>query len=190
MDGTQARRLGRADWIDAAYETLSEQGWRSLSVEGLAKHLGVTKGSFYWHFKDRNALLDEVLERWREQLVISRTEASGGTPAEKIRYMLDIVVNSGRPGRGGSLELAMRAWGRRDPRVALVVEEVDQRRLDYTAGLFQEIGFGEREAEARAMLLFSYIFSQGILSFTDDWVLKDRMHAMCRAIVEGADRPD
>jgi hypothetical protein len=98
-------------------------------------------------------------------------------------------VNSGRPGRGGSLELAMRAWGRRDARVASVVEEVDQRRLDYTAGLFREVGFDQREAEARAMLLFSYIFSQGILSFTDDWVLKERMHAMCRAIVEGAEKP-
>lgn len=177
-------RLSREDWISAAYETLSESGWRSLSVEALAKHLGVTKGSFYWHFKDRAALLNAVLDRWNEQLVIGRTEASGGTPQDKIRFMLDIVVNARRPGRRGSLELAMRTWARQDPNVASVVDSVDQYRLDYTAGLFRQAGFTEEEAEARAMLLFSYIFSQGILSFTDDRVLKERLHGICRGLIE------
>lgn len=181
-----ARRLSRDDWIQAAYRTLSESGWTALNVEALAKRLGVTKGSFYWHFKDRNALLAAVLERWNEQLVISRTEASGGTPTQKIRYMLDIVVTAGRPGRRGSLELAMRSWARQDSEVARVVEAVDQRRLDYTAGLFRQAGFGAREADARAMLLFSYIFSQGILSFTDGRVVQNDLHSLCRRLIEGA----
>lgn len=184
-DGGTSSRLTREDWVQAAYQTLSESGSRSLNVEALAKHLGVTKGSFYWHFKDRAELLGAVLDRWHVQLVISRAEASGGTAADRIRYMLDIVVNSRRPGRGGALELAMRSWARRDPRVAEVVESVDQRRLDYTAGLFRECGYSSEEAEARAMLLFSYIFSQGILSFTNDRVLKQRLHGLCRTLIEG-----
>jgi AcrR family transcriptional regulator len=178
-------RLSRDDWIQAAYRTLSESGWKTLNVEALAKRLGVTKGSFYWHFKDRDALLAAVLERWNEQLVISRTEATGGSPAEKIRYMLDIVVNAGQPGRRGSLELAMRSWARQNRDVAQVVEAVDQRRLDYTAGLFRQAGFAAREADARAMLLFSYIFSQGILSFTDGRVVQDDLHSLCRSLIEG-----
>lgn len=177
--------LGRNDWISAAYDTLSESGWQALNVEALAKRLGVTKGSFYWHFKDREDLFDSILERWREQLVISRTEASGGTAADKIRYMLDIVVNSRRPGHGGSLELAMRAWARRNAKAAKVVEDVDQQRLDYTANLFRQTGCTAREAEARALLLFSYIFGQGLLSFHDDRVLKERLHGMCRSLIEG-----
>jgi len=154
-------RLTKEDWIRAAYSTLSDSGWRALNVEALAKRLGVTKGSFYWHFKDRNDLLDAVLERWYDQLVITRAEATGGTPAQKIRYMLDIVMTSQRPGRGGALELAMRAWARQNEKVAAVVEAVDQQRLDYTSGLFQALGYDRTEADARAFLLFSYIFSQG-----------------------------
>ena len=178
-------RLAREDWIHAAYRTLAQQGWRALNVEALAKHLGVTKGSFYWHFKDRDALLDAVLTRWREQLVIDRVEATGGTPARKVRYMLDIVATANRSARGGSLELAMRSWARHDEQVARVVEEVDERRFDYTADLFHRMGFERREAEARAMLLFSYIFSQGLLSFSDDRATREPLHGMCRALIEG-----
>lgn len=164
---------------------LSENGAHALNVETLAKRLGVTKGSFYWHFKNRGELLRAVLDRWNVQLVISRAESSGGSPADRIRYMLDIVVNSNRPGRRGSLELAMRSWARRDPQVAEVVEAVDERRLGYTAGLFRQCGYDRQEAEARAMLLFSYIFSQGILGFSSDRVLRDNLHQLCRRLIEG-----
>lgn len=184
-DGATASRLTREDWVQAAYRMLSDNGSRSLNVEALAKRLGVTKGSFYWHFKDRAALLEAVLDRWHVQLVISRTEAFGGSPADRIRYMLDIVFNARRPGRGGSLELAMRSWARRDPRVKEVVESVDARRLDYTAGLFRNCGYDAAEAEARAMLLFSYIFSQGILSFENDRVLQENLHRLCCRLIEG-----
>ena len=178
-------RLTREDWVRMAYKMLSENGARSLNVEALAKRLGVTKGSFYWHFKDRAELLEGVLGRWHVQLVIERTEASGGSPTDRLRYMLNIVMNARRPGRGGSLELAMRSWARRDPRVAEVVESVDRRRLEYTAGLFRECGYGQMEAEARAMLLFSYVFSQGILSFGNDRVLDNGIHRLCCRLIEG-----
>ena len=178
-------RLSREDWVRMAYKMLSENGARSLNVEALAKRLGVTKGSFYWHFKDRAELLEGVLGRWHVQLVIERTEASGGSPTDRLRYMLNIVMNARRPGRGGSLELAMRSWARRDPRVAEVVESVDIRRLEYTAGLFKECGYSDAEAEARAMLLFSYIFSQGILSFGNNRVLDESLHTACCRLIEG-----
>ena len=187
--GQPGHRLTQADWIEEAYRVLSDSGWQSLTVEGLARRLSVTKGSFYWHFKDRQALLAAVLEKWRDQLVIARTESTGGTPAEKIRYMLDIVVNANRPGRRGALELAMRAWARQDPAAAAVVEAVDQQRLDYTAGLFEQAGLDRPEAEARAMLLFSYIFSQGILSFTEERMLDGALHALCRSMIEGPVQP-
>ena len=183
--GQAGHRLAQADWIVEAYRVLSESGWQALTVEGLARRLGVTKGSFYWHFKDRKALLAAVLEKWRDQLVIARTEATNGTPSQKIRYMLDIVVTANRPGRRGALELAMRAWARQDPMAASVVEEVDQQRLDYTAGLFEQAGFSRCESEARAMLLFSYIFSQGILSFTEERMLDGALHELCSAMIEG-----
>ena len=182
---TKESRLRKEDWVRAAYSTLSDSGWKSLNVEALAKRLGVTKGSFYWHFKDRNDLLDEILLRWHDQLVITRAEANGGSPADKIRFMLDIVATSKRPGRGGSLELAMRIWARQDPKVATVVESVDQQRLSYTADLFQQAGFDPAEANARALLLFSYIFAQGLLSFAGNTAVMERLHTQCRALIAG-----
>lgn len=178
--GDGAAKLGRDDWVRAAYAMLAEGGAASLSVERLAARLGVTKGSFYWHFKDRADLLDALRRRWTEQLVITRVEAAGGAPQEKVAHLLDIVVRSARQRRGGSLELAMRSWARRDAETARVVEAVDQERLDYTAGLFRQLGFDPAEAEARAFLLYAYIFSQGVFTFMEEKALLARIHALCR----------
>ncbi|MCR9219555.1 MAG: TetR/AcrR family transcriptional regulator [Alphaproteobacteria bacterium] len=178
--GEGASKLGRDDWVRAAYAMLAEGGAASLSVERLAARLGVTKGSFYWHFKDRADLLDALRRRWTQQLVITRVEAAGGAPEEKVAHLLDIVVRSTRQRRGGSLELAMRSWARRDAETARVVEAVDQERLDYTAGLFRQIGFDPEEAEARAFLLYAYVFSQGVFTFMEEKALLARIHALCR----------
>ena len=178
-----APKLGRDDWIQAAYEMLGEGGSAAVSVERLAKRLGVTKGSFYWHFKDRADLLDALRARWTEQLVIGRVEAAGGAPEEKIRNLLNIVVRSTRQRRGGSLELAMRSWARRDAETARVVEAADQARIDYTARLFRELGFTPDEAEARAFLLYAYIFCQGVFTFADEKALQARIHQLCCRVI-------
>ncbi len=178
-----ANRLSRDDWIAEAFEMLGEGGATAISVERLAGRLGVTKGSFYWHFKDRGALLDALRDRWTGQLVISRVEAAGGDAATKVRNLLDIVVRAERQRRGGSLELAMRSWARRDAATARVVERTDQERLDYTARLFRELGFPPDEAEARAFLLYSYIFCQGVFTFDDEAALRARIHGLCRRLI-------
>lgn len=180
-----AARLGRDDWVRAAYLMLGDGGTSALRVERLASHLGVTKGSFYWHFKDRADLLDALRKRWTEQLVIGRVEEAGGPPDEKIRNLLDIVVRSQRQHRGGSLELAMRSWARRDPETAKVVEAVDQARVDYTARLFRELGLPPGEAEARSFMLYAYIFCQGVFTFADERALQARIHALCCALIAG-----
>mgnify|MGYP003700555565 CR=1 FL=1 len=182
-DGGAPARLGRDDWIRAAYQMLGEGGAASLSVERLAERLGVTKGSFYWHFKDRADLLDALRARWTEQLVIGRVEEAGGTPSEKIQNLLNIVVRSSRQRRGGSLELAMRSWARRDAETARVVEAADQARLDYTRRLFEELGFAPKEAEARSFLLYAYIFCQGVFTFSDEAALQARIHALCCELI-------
>lgn len=181
----QSPSLTKDDWIKESFRILAESGWQSLTIEGLARRLNVTKGSFYWHFKDRKALLSAVLESWRVQLILTTIEDSGGTAVDKIQYMLDIVIASKRPGRAGALELAIRVWARRDPEAARVVEAVDEERMDYVAGLFQQLGLSLAEAEARAMLLFAYIFSQGVLSFTEERYLEGELHRHCREMIAG-----
>lgn len=182
-------RLSRDQWIAAAYRTLAEQGWAQVNIEKLAKRLGVTKGSFYWHFRDRGELVAALLEKWNEQLVIGRVEAAGGNAREKIHNLLDIVIKANRQARGGALELAMRAWARQDPEAAQVVEAVDQERIDYTARLFVELGFSKGEAEARAFLLYAYIFAQGVFTTKNERDLLERIHQQCCALIAGEAAP-
>ena len=91
MTKTTAReqdRLDREDWVNAAFERLGAGGVEAVRVEPLAKDLGVTKGSFYWHFRDREALLDAVLEAWEARETdhyIKTAETDGGQPGERLR---------------------------------------------------------------------------------------------------------
>lgn len=184
-DEKRTNRLGREEWIRGAFQMMAESGVASISVEALAKHLGITKGSFYWHFKDRQDLLDAILEQWHHQLVISRVEAMGGDARSKLRNLLNIVPKSNRFARGGSLELAMRSWARHDEAAAKTVARVDQERLDYTAALFRELGLDEKLADARAYLLYSYVFCQGVFTFEDNDTLNRRVHDLCVHMIEG-----
>ena len=121
--------LGRKDWIDAAITMLAEDNVEALRVDTLAEKLGVTKGSFYWHFKGRDDLLSAVLDEWRlrmtsevQSLIFDRS----GTPWERLERLLRIAI-SGRPDvPGGPFEITLRDWARRDPKVAKVVRAVDE----------------------------------------------------------------
>ena len=80
-------RLSREDWVSAAAERLRERGARTVSVEAIARALGVSKGSFYWHFKDRSALIEALLEGWEKlatTAIIADTDRAGGIGAQRV----------------------------------------------------------------------------------------------------------
>ena len=177
-------RLGRVEWIDAAFKTLTESGITSIHIEALAKRLGVTKGSFYWHFKDRTELLNAVLEKWRDQYVIAKIEHLGGDSKKRLVNLLDVVPRKhGSKHTGGSMELAMRSWARYDDNAAQAVAEVDTLRVDYVRKLLIEMGIDEKEAEARAFIIYSYVMCQGIFSFDKGDDMLERIHEMSTAIL-------
>jgi AcrR family transcriptional regulator len=142
--------LGRKDWIDAAIALLAEDNVEALRVDTLAEKLGVTKGSFYWHFKGREDLLFAVLDEWRlrmtsevQSLIFDRS----GTPWERLERLLRIAI-SGRPDvPGGPFEMTLRDWARRDSKVAGVMRAVDASRIAFAAQLYREAGLGEDEAQ-------------------------------------------
>mgnify|MGYP003879931813 CR=1 FL=1 len=182
--GKRSNRLGRMEWIDAAFKTLTESGVTSIHVETLAKRLGVTKGSFYWHFKDRTELLDAVLEKWRDQFVIAKVEEQGGDARTRLVNLLNVVPRTrGTTHTGGSMELAMRSWARYDEPARDAVAEVDTLRVEYVRELLEELGFGPKEAEARAFIVYSYVMCQGIFSFDREDGILDRIHKMCTEIL-------
>ncbi len=170
-------KLGRHEWIEAAFRTLTESGVTSIHVETLAKRLGVTKGSFYWHFKDRTELLEAVLEKWKEQFVIAKVETMGGGPDDRLLNLLNVVPRQkGTYQHGGSMELAMRSWARTDSQAMKAVESVDKTRVDFVSSLYKTRGHEGNELEARAFLTYAYIMCQGIFSFDKQDNILERIH--------------
>lgn len=160
-------QLGRDEWVSGATDLMAKLGIDGVRVEVLAKTLGVTKGSFYWHFKDRQDLLDAVVTVWKEgrlRDIEKQTTAAPGKELEQIHHVID-VYSAVRNRKGISIELAVRDWARHDARVNAIVEEVDAYRLDCTRKLFVTLGFPEDEARARSILVFAYVFGHSLMAY-------------------------
>jgi AcrR family transcriptional regulator len=145
------QRLAKEAWVRAALAALVN-GFDRVHVEHLALDLGVTKGSFYWHFADRGALLDAVAERWEEvatSAIIAQVGTEGGADARFAR-LLALATTS----NGARLEGAMRAWGAVEPRIGAIVARVDRRRERFVVELFEEMGFTSAEAADRTRALY------------------------------------
>ncbi len=151
-------------WIAAALEALAERGIDAVRVEPLAKALAVTKGSFYWHFADRRALIDAMLSHWSEGRIAAIREqaAQAPEPALALRKLIELYTKRSNA-RGLAIELAIRALARNDAVAAAAVQAVDAERLRHVASLFARLGYGEREAETRAVMVYAYLFGQSLL---------------------------
>ena len=159
------KTLTRENWIDFALQRLTEEGIDKVTITGLARELSVTKGSFYWHFKDRDDLLQAMLVRWEEtgsKLVFGEVERVGGDAVRRLKHLSDIVIR--RYGDQLNLELALRDWGRKDLKIANILRQEDEKRIDYISGLFVEIYGDVKIAEAKAWLLFSLFVGEIIIA--------------------------
>jgi AcrR family transcriptional regulator len=148
-------RTPRARWIDEALRALAAGGPDGVRVEPLAKAIGVTKGGFYWHFADRGALLEEMLDTWERTSIdeiIERVEAEGGDARAGLRRLFRLADAADAL---LTTDLAIRDWSRRDARVAERLRRVDNRRMDYLRSLFRGFLADEEEVEARSMIAFS-----------------------------------
>lgn len=158
--------LSPDDWIDVATDLLINKSIDAVRVEALARELGITVGSFYYHFKDRNDLLSQLLKRWHERTtaqVLRGFEGQGLTAEETLHEILTLPFHGLSARRAAMIEFAIRAWSRRDEMARQAVREVDEQRLaHYTRG-FQEMGFTKSEAANRAFTLYSFQLSQSLL---------------------------
>lgn len=165
---TPRTQLDRGHWIEGAIEVLAREGIAGLRIEVLAKRCGVTKGSFYWHFKDRQDLLAAVLEHWREGRIrdIEKiTTVSPGHERDQLHFAIKVYGTS-RNRKGVSIELAVRDWARHDPQAAAVVEAVDLYRLECTRKLFVAAGMSDAEAKSRSLLLYACVFGLSLMHYT------------------------
>lgn len=147
-------RLSAKDWITAATEQTARAGAESVRVERLAKALKVSKGSFYWHFKDRRALLAAVLEHWEQagtHAIIAHVEQGTVEPSARIERLVQLIFQS--TAMELAFEIQVRAWAAADPTVREVVREVDNKRIRYVVRILKSAG--RRLPRARAELLYS-----------------------------------
>ena len=137
------------DWIRAAQARLAGHGVESVRVEVLARDLGVSKGSFYWHFRDRGELLEKLLARWEDGELgwLNQDEGAGG-PARWASF----IERTASPGRM-RMEVALRAWARGDEDVAARVAEIEKRKAHVVADVLRNIGFAQGAAEATSQVL-------------------------------------
>lgn len=147
------KRLTAQDWADAALSAMGEGGLAAVAVEPLAARLGTTKGSFYWHFANREALIEAALDRWEDKSTeaIIAGLASEPDPAMRLRRLFS---EASERAAHDPLEVSLPASAGH-PRVAAVLRRVTERRVGYLAQLFVELGFPPDEAGRRALLAYT-----------------------------------
>jgi AcrR family transcriptional regulator len=164
------RRLSRDDWIAAALAAVADGGLAAVSVEPLAARLGATKGSFYWHFANRDALLEAAIGRWEKETttdVAAEITAARDAPASQFRRLVAGVIERAEQDRVGPALLASAAH----PVVAAALERVTAARLTLTATVFERLGFAPAEASRRALLAYSAYLGHGQLFHSTPGVL-------------------
>ncbi|BBB95320.1 MULTISPECIES: TetR/AcrR family transcriptional regulator [Bradyrhizobium] len=144
-------QLSVKDWLDQGLKTLARRGFTALKAEPLAKAMGVSRGSFYWHFADIGAYRAAILTHWREvaaEQVIAELETipeGGDALALLLRRAFSARL---------ALERAVRSWAIADAAARAAVLEVDQRRIGYIETLLRQAGFPHDVARGRAQIFY------------------------------------
>jgi AcrR family transcriptional regulator len=146
-----ADQLSAKDWLDLGLKTMARHGFTALKAEPLAKAMGVSRGSFYWHFKDIGAYHAAILKHWRDvaaEQVIASLEA-----ASKDDNPLLLLLRRTFSGKL-ALENAVRTWATLDPMARAAVQATDRRRLSYVQSLFERSGVAPGVARSRAQIFY------------------------------------
>ena len=178
-------RTPRGAWIEAAQRALGAGGPEAVRVEALAASLGVSKGGFYWHFKDRQALLKEMLDSWEKAMVedvIATVESQPVEPRAKLQHLFALASTV-----DFTVELAIRDWSRRDAGIAERLRRIDSQRMAYLRSLFGQICPDEDEVEARCMLTYSLFIGSYFIADQQDG--KSRSQIVQLAIDRLLDKP-
>lgn len=152
LQGMATGSLDRARWVEEALLVWGESGLARVAVEPLATRLGATKGSFYWHFRNRAELIDATLEHWATRATREVIEAVRRAPSDRRpEAMIDAAFDP----HGSDPAERMILAAADDPQVAPVVAQVHKARVDFLRELFTEQGLTPARADARARVLYA-----------------------------------
>lgn len=164
-------RLTKNDWLDHGLRTLEAHGFTSLKADRLAKSLGVSRGSFYWHFEDLAAFHTAVLNHWLEVSVLAVVKQFGDIdhpPGQKLGLLIERAAAGPR-----GLEQAVRAWAFNEPAVRTIVAEVDRQRMAFIAELLEAHGLDREPAQRRALLIYLSAVGYNVLGDTFEPALEE-----------------
>ena len=164
-------RLGAADWVETGLRILAAGNVDDVRVEVIARELGVTKGSFYWHFKNRQDLLERILDHWTHWATVQITRwarSEGQTARDRLVWLLSLPARS-RPDRhGADIELAIRNWARQDPLAAETVKIVDAMRAGFFRELLGELDLDADKRAERVAIAQSFMLGEALLKTGQD----------------------
>ncbi|MBW4024695.1 MAG: TetR/AcrR family transcriptional regulator [Proteobacteria bacterium] len=167
-------RGSRELWLTAAYDCLIDSGVDAVRIQAIGKRLDLSRTSFYWFFQDREALLDALLELWREKNIgnlIKQTAAYAGSIAEAILNLFDCWLD--RTLFDSQLEFAVRSWALQSAQVGVEIVKADLARITAITGMFERFGFSATDADVRARTI--YLTQIGYISMNTQEDLATRM---------------
>jgi len=180
-------RLQPSDWIWAGFRALVEGGPQALRVEPIARALGTTKGSFYWHFADLPALRAAMLEAWEQVATtdITTSVRQSGLPARAQLLLLVEKVSAPPDAEAGgdAVEPAIRDWGRTDPMAREVLERVDRQRLADLRGFFGAAGLAPTAARQAAAVFYATVIGLESLRLTAGIALREPLRALAARLL-------
>ncbi|MCP4200272.1 MAG: TetR/AcrR family transcriptional regulator [Proteobacteria bacterium] len=148
-------RVSKNDWLEAALKLLETEGCESVRVEALAKKLNISKSGFYWHFKNRNTLLEELKAYWVDQFTknITDDQSLQALPGAERLAMASHLIRTRQENR---YDLAFYSWAQKDLNIRELVQDVRDIRMTFIRKAFEDIGYSGEELEARARLFVIY----------------------------------
>ena len=158
------KRLTRSCWQEVALELLKKDGINAVTVDALATQLGITRGSFYHHFKDRNDLAREMLAYWKQKWTVELrddVDALGLDGLQSLTALANLITHR----KASGYDIAVRAWAIHDDLAREAMEESDKIRLDFIRKQFAKIGFKDLDLENRSRLFLYSAMAE--LSFFD-----------------------
>jgi AcrR family transcriptional regulator len=150
------KRLCREDWFSGVLENIARTGHLEIRIYRLARCLGVTEGSFYWHFKNRDDFLSGLVNYWAQnytEVVVEAVNRVHGDATTRLLALVNEVIGKNRT----KYDFIVQALAIQEPVVARTIRKVYRRRIEYVSSLFAEMGFRGRELELRTEAFVTYV---------------------------------
>lgn len=177
------QRITRENWLHAALEALTELGLLGIKIVPLSKTLGVTSGSFYWHFKDRRDLQMALLDYWEVELTDIPMEVAtnfDGAPKDRILFLMEQIIAL----RAARCDHAISIWANTDKHAQVIFERVMKKRFKFAQWMFKQAGFSDTQAKLRGRLYVAYLMGETTIKLGKERSWKEQVKKAHNFITE------